>query len=149
MHKEVLRKAAEQLSRMSKGGRLNVARRSSNLDKSKFRSITDSDGKVVFVDGGQCSIVEAPNFLLQFIRVCAVAYSGRERVNVRKFEYYSLTTYEDGKYKTILYNTDLKIPDVDETDSGLSFGGKKVEISSVGLVVRKILEFEIICQILI
>lgn len=154
MHKEILKQATEELHQhiSSVGGMLHVAGKKEYIDKSKFRSIeSDSTGKILFVDGGQCSIVEAPNFSLQFIRACAVAYEDGKRVAINKFEYHVLITVieKEGKiwYKTKLYNSEINIPLIAQDDQSLSTGGRPVEITSVGLVVRKILELEIMCQI--
>lgn len=154
MHKDILKQAAEELHKhiTSVGGTIQVAGQKSYVDRSKYSEIVkNKTGKIVFVDGGQASIVEAPNFSLQFVRAAAVAYDDGVRVAVKKYEHHVLITIveENGKiwYKTKIYNSDLSIPMIAQDDPSLSVGGKPVEINSVGFVVRKILELEIMCRI--
>jgi len=67
------------------------------IDFSLYSEILDenlgfNENSVIFVDGGNCEILSAPNFSLHLIRLYAVLFKDNEKVKSFKKEYYCLSS---------------------------------------------------------
>ncbi|MFQ5621536.1 MAG: hypothetical protein ACE5FT_06875 [Candidatus Nanoarchaeia archaeon] len=142
--RDVLKSIVSELKSLQDGS-LMVGDEISSLDSSKFNSISSSSGKVVYVDGGQAELAGGANFSLQFIRVAAIGYDKVRTQN--KFEHYVLITVREieGKmyYCSKVFGSSLCIPDIAFDDNSMRIGNRNVEIGSVALAVRKIIELEV------
>jgi hypothetical protein len=128
------------------------------LTRDGFRPIkvTNSNRKTAFIDGGNQEIIGAANFSIHLNRICFCIWKGSERVSeysvLKRIDYYALTyaTLEKGE---IAYFTNLIplaggvdiLPDeadlsFNSLDRSLMVGERRVNISSIGSIVRRFSE---------
>jgi len=125
------------------------------IDKSNFHEIKDiaSENKLAFIDGGNCEILKAPNFSLQFIRVYYTIYKNNKRIENKRYEFYLLirSLSKDNKilYKTKAFGGNL-IGEIefDSFDKTISQGNNRADISFVGNVARRFSELSIAKEVL-
>ncbi len=169
MDRSVLREIATQLERYAskQGGKLVVDEHSAEVDPLRFQLLGAPNsiirGTVIFVDGGQATLLESPTFLLQFVRVAAVTYQGQKRVCIERKEAYTLTTLAEKEgqrmFVTSVFPAEeemdeegirlrgIEIPDIAQDDPTLKSGMHAVTPQQVGLVVRKLLELDLMDQV--
>jgi len=66
--------------------------KSVDFNESYFHEIknVESNRKIAFVDGGNASIIETPNLMVQFIRLYAVIYQSNKKIKSIKHEFFIL-----------------------------------------------------------
>lgn len=113
------------------------------ISKNNFHDIkkTDSNKKIMFIDGGNQEIIGASNFSYSFIRVCACIYQNNKRIDEKNIETNCLITTKKINDK-LVYNAKLDDMEYnfDIYDKTLSVGDHKVNIEKIGDTVRKFLE---------
>ncbi len=119
----------------------------SDIDVSRFQPISPNPKHhLVFIDGGQADIILTPTFLVQLIRVAIITFVDGKRVKQEREEYHTLTTLErqgeDLVYVTSVTPNTVLVPPLKRNEVSLSIGGRSVDITSVGLAVRKLIELE-------
>ncbi len=129
------------------------------ISKENFHSFKSavSERKIAFIDGGNAEILKAPNFSLHFIRVFASVYQGRNKLAMKKYEFYALIhSAAEGNeivYKTNLFpvkesvlldENELSFSSFDQT---LRSGMHRAEISRVGDAIRRFAELRIAAEI--
>ena len=163
MDRKVLREIATQLESYAsrQGGKLVVDEHSAEVDPLRFQPLKSPamEGAVVFVDGGQATLLESPTFFLQFVRVAVVQYEGQKRAGIKRTEAYTLTTLaeKEGKrvFATAVFPAEdagdkggkdialREIPDIAQDDPTVKSGMHAVTPQQVGLVVRKLIELDV------
>lgn len=131
-----------------------------DLSSSNFREIpkrADAECKIVFIDGGNTTLVESASFIASFVRLCACTYEGNRRISMQKHEFFVVVSsaHEDGKirYKTNIYPTDdASIPSVsdlmfDSMDESLRSGVSRAEIGKVVDCARRFAELNLAARI--
>lgn len=119
----------------------------STIDVGRFQTITpESKHRIVFIDGGQADIILTPTFLVQLVRVAEITFVDGKRVTQERHEYHTLTTLEQQggelTYVTTVTPSTILVPPLKRNEVSLSVGGRAVDITSVGLAVRKWIELE-------
>jgi len=125
------------------------------INKSNFHDIKDlnSENRIAFIDGGNCEILKAPNFSLQFIRIYYTIYKNNKRVENKRYEFYLLIK-SFSKDNNILYKTKtfggnlIDEIEFDSFDKTISQGNNRADISFVGNVARRFSELSIAKEIL-
>ena len=134
-----------------------VLSRKEDIDLDNFKRINAQDyGKsIAFVDGGNAELLKAPNFSLQFIRICCIIFKNNKKLNIVKNEFFVLiSAFEDEgiKYKAKIFpfrgdfpdEKDLKFNILDET---VMQGKEKANISIVGNIARRFAELKLASEI--
>lgn len=119
----------------------------------------ESERRVAFVDGGNQTLLEAPNFSVQLNRIYFNFFRGRKRVLPlslsQRIEFFSLTT-ADFRGEQIYFDTSLYplsrefeglVPDsgdlsFDSTDRRLTLGNSRADITRVATIARRFAEWE-------
>ncbi|MCK4670856.1 MAG: DNA double-strand break repair nuclease NurA [Nanoarchaeota archaeon] len=118
----------------------------------------DTDGhKVVFIDGGNATLVESASFIASFVRLCACVYQGNKRLSMQKHEFFVIVSSVSGddkiKYKTNIYPVnDASVPSVsdlkfDSMDESLRNGVSRAEIGRVVDCARRFAELNLAAKI--
>jgi hypothetical protein len=111
-----------------------------------FKEVHAALGDAVFVDGGNAELVESPTDSVQFIRTAAVKFSGKERKQIEKKEFYARTSTEITG-NDALYSTRIEKPDgelvleLKMSAASISEGGR-IQASMMGNIARRILELK-------
>ena len=127
---------------------------SMQLDAKNFHEIAikqekQSQQKIAFIDGGNQEIIGSPDFSLQAIRTACVVYKENQRLSIEKNEFYVLiySAFIDGEinYCTEIYSMEKEpiLKDkiiINSMDGSLKQGNKRVNISSIGNVIRRYAE---------
>lgn len=117
------------------------------IHKDNFSDIPkkESEKKITFVDGGQASLIEAPNFSLQLLRIAAVTFKGKKKTNIERKDTFCLVNSEkmDGDifYRAKLFTGDEFL--FNSLDPTIKQGKHRIKIDEINNVVRKYLELEI------
>ncbi len=121
-----------------------------NIERKNFSIISrkDTNSKIAFIDGGNAEILKAPNFSMQFVRICSCIYKNNKRLSVNRKEFYVLVnSYAEGssiKYRAEFFplKGNIRLSNVvfDSDDPTLSLANFKVNISSIGSVIRRFCE---------
>lgn len=110
--------------------------------------------RIAFVDGGNAEIMKAPNFSLQFVRVCAVLFQGNARSKIVKNEFYVLAHASgcgDLRYKAEVFPANdalAKALEFDALDCTIRNGTEKADISRIGSIARRFAELRLAEQVL-
>tara|TARA_Y100000034_G_scaffold22546_2_gene25998 strand:+ start:5136 stop:6161 length:1026 start_codon:yes stop_codon:yes gene_type:complete len=123
------------------------------LDKENFHKIQNNEfnGQTCFIDGGSSELIKSSDIGLFFIRILGLIYKNNKKQKTIKKEFYALVTLtEDNKkqfYKFEKYNVDGELVEGDFLinifDKTMMFGGKRVEISQVGDLIRTLSEIKL------
>ena len=130
------------------------------IEQSRFSQIVPENNKnITFIDGGQAELIKAPNFSVQFIRIAASTWKGKERISQNKSEFYLFIQAENkhGTAQGLAYtgrtfnvNGSQLINDNDinflANDPTLRIGTKNADISQIGNVVRRFAELSLASQ---
>ena len=113
------------------------------FSQDNFHSITPTQGKLAFVDGGNAEILSAVNFSLQFFRIYYCIYENNKLIKQDKQEFFALINSipKNNKifFQTKLFQSDLTIPLIQSSE---------VEsLSSVADIIRRAAEIEITKEI--
>lgn len=108
--------------------------------------------KIAFVDGGNCELICAPNFSLQFIRIYGSIFENGKITKRELLEFYAtvVSIKKENKivYETKTFNSDFEINlDFDLNDATLRSGNHNVFPSSVGEAIRKFAELKMALKI--
>lgn len=124
------------------------------FSKENFHNLEEKEGRISFIDGGNCEILSSLNFNLSFVRIVAVTYNNNKLEKTLKEEYYVLTTTK-AQDKDIFYVTkilDLKFELIQEMelnakDPDLSNGTTFGDILKTVDIARKFLEVRLTKQL--
>ncbi|MBN1156603.1 DNA double-strand break repair nuclease NurA [Candidatus Woesearchaeota archaeon] len=123
------------------------------ISENNFRDINennDYNNKIIFIDGGNNTILSSFNFNLQFIRVVAVVNENNKRKKIEKNEFYSLTTtkYRDKKvyYNTRFFPIKEKLFDneleFDSMSEELKEGNFRISVGKIANLTRRLAEIK-------
>jgi len=133
------------------------------LDKANFHQITkhnldeeDQDknnlgGRLCFIDGGSCELIKSSDLGLFFIRIVGLIFKDNKKIKTIKNEFYALIFLSENNGKTHYqfekYDSNGKLVKgefkIDIFDKTMMFGGKKVNISCIGDLIRSLSEIEL------
>ena len=130
------------------------------IEQSRFWPIIPENNKTLtFIDGGQAELIKAPNFSVQFIRIAASTWKGKERISQNKTEFYLILQSENkhgtaqgltytGKIFSINGMQLINEQDINflANDPTLRIGTKNADISQIGNVVRRFAELSLASQ---
>jgi len=147
MEKEIAEKVIEKLSSITESTGKNVQFSASgyeavDFDKENFHSINGSDGRVVFIDGGNNSVFESSRFSLQFARIYWTLYSDNKRVKSSKKEFFVLASSSSSSIELEMFGGESGVKRIDAFDKNLSKGGHRVNVSEAANAVRKLAEVQ-------
>jgi hypothetical protein len=122
------------------------------IKKENFEEIKPVENKIIaFVDGGQAQLLAAPNFSLDIIRVYAVIFKNKERINKIQKQFYLLTkTNERLEYSAEIFGDqiidaqDLKLNSLDPT---LKQGTQRASINTIANIARRFAELALCKEI--
>ncbi|MBW3015089.1 hypothetical protein KY330_01590 [Candidatus Woesearchaeota archaeon] len=117
---------------------------------SKLNLIENKDKTITFIDGGNSELISAPNLSLNYVRICALTYKNKRRIQIIKKELYVLA-YLDSSQDQTKDNPQIKVETFPEslnlrfaiTDPTLSHGKRLVEVSTVSSYTRRLLELNL------
>jgi len=110
----------------------------------EIRSITsNSDSKIMFVDGGNSVLFESAEFCIGIIRVGSIIYTNNKRLSRNKEEFYIFIREDNGKFIVKTYpdksfNNTIFNPD----DELLKNGIEKCGVSKIVSIIRRFAELE-------
>jgi hypothetical protein len=111
-----------------------------------------SDRRILFVDGGNNTLLQSSNFIVSFIRLYACLYEGNKKLNEEKHEFFAVVTTEYSadsdagqklQFKTQLFPVGSALmPYVDDLsfdsmDSSIKEGVNRASISKIVDCVRR------------
>lgn len=123
------------------------------IEKENFHSLPNSipEKKITFIDGGNSSLLEAPNFSLQLIRIAGVTYKNKKRLTIERKDVYCLVNSEkcndDILFKAKIFQDKDKIFQKQEftfnsMDQTIKKGNHRARIDEINNIIRKFLELE-------
>ncbi len=127
-----------------------------NFDKNNLYQIKNAEknNKIAFIDGGSAEILKSSNFSLNLIRVYCTIYKNDQRINSKKFDFYSFISAKNignelfynadfiklnDENNVIPNNEDLLLSSLDET---IKQGITRASISNVANVIRRFSELK-------
>ncbi len=128
-----------------------------NINKDYFTSIfPDNESKTIaFIDGGQAEIISTGNFSLSFIRVAAILFKGKEKINTSKNEFYLFTTsvWQENEiwFESKIFSLQEKVIDekdlfISSNDTSLKNGLERASISKIADMARRFAELSLAKQ---
>ena len=111
----------------------------------------DSDKKVAFVDGGQGLLVHSPELVVGLVRIVGVVYDGLEKVDTLMWESeVEIKPVVEGDYLTYEATVSKlgKSYSFAAEDKRLRLGVESADIGFLLGVVRKLLEWEMLSEIM-
>ncbi|MCP3685619.1 MAG: DNA double-strand break repair nuclease NurA [bacterium] len=127
------------------------------ISKDNFHELKDGSAKkIVFIDGGNCELVSAPNVALQMVRVAAVFFEDNKRKESKKIEFHVLTeAFGDGKeirYRSKIFSKDIAPDEKDlefnSFDKTISEGNHRGSVTRIGEVARRFAELEMVNKVI-
>mgnify|MGYP003970855459 CR=1 FL=1 len=153
--KKILQKVIENINNDFEESTL-IKNNKIKIDKLKFKQISsnNSNKKISFIDGGNLEVIKSPSICLFFNRVYSTTYCNNKRKKNNIVEFFSLiTTFnQDNKimykvnYEFTKNKLELNEYIFDSMDKDLMFQNKRIEIHTVGDIIRRLAEIEIINQ---
>ncbi len=123
---------------------------------SNFHSIPSSDpdpvSKITFIDGGVAELFSSSSVSLSFVRVIHTTYRKNRRTNLKKDEFFCLTTTKSSPsinfHSQLFPSSSTTLPDsffetdftFDPTDSALTTRQSRASISSIPNIIRRLAE---------
>jgi hypothetical protein len=117
------------------------------ISKSNFHPISEaeSDKTMTFYDGGNLSLIEAPNMVLHFVRLASISYKNNKKIKASRKEFYCLVSSKKEKYyvKTIPEQNGMDI-EIHFHNKDLMLGSNKVEIRLIPGLIRRLAEISFV-----
>ena len=117
------------------------------ISESNFRPISEisSDKTITFYDGGNLSLIEAPNLSLHFMRLASATYKNNKKIKANRKEFYCLVSSKKEKYhvQTIPEQNGLDL-EIDFHHKDLMLGLNKVEIKLIPGLIRRLAEINFV-----
>lgn len=109
------------------------------IDASNFRSFKQelSSQKIVFVDGGNATLLDSPSYNVSVLRTACVFFSNNVRTSFNRSDFYSFTK-STGEFECTIFNK-FNVS-FDPKDPLLKQGNQAFEISNIGGLLRRLLE---------
>ncbi len=111
---------------------------------SNFKQIVPAQGRVSFVDGGNCELLGGPHFSLQFCRIAHVTYEENKLIDSSREEFFILveTVQDLGDigFETRLFGKEMDIPLFSASDPFLTRKDKRASPTTVAGLVRRLCE---------
>lgn len=103
------------------------------------------DTPFIFVDGGNASLIDAPNFCVQHIRIAAVWFNGTTCTKRLREDFYAVITATDERptYAVDLVNTDFTCGPFDGLHQDLRKGSHPASPGQIAQLVRRLLELDL------
>lgn len=105
-----------------------------------YKELKEGQGKLAFIDGGNASIMTAPNFCLHYCRAYATVYENCKRVSRDKREGHVLVKLEGEEYKVRWFGIKGQEFSVSTEDDTLRYGKHLVTPETVANQARHLLE---------
>lgn len=117
------------------------------FSKDNFSKITSgSDTETVYIDGSNAEILGSNNFSLQFVRVCAASYKGKNRQWTIREEFYALaqaTTDGNQLRYEIRFFPEQTILSLNPYDDTLRNGTQRISLAAAGDFARQKAEYSL------
>lgn len=151
MQKEIIDKIAERLGDKLESGGTYVQFNDSKykpieFSEKNFKNIEGNadNSKIVFLDGGNNSILESSNFSLQLLRTYSVSYKGQAKIKSEKKEFFVLITSsnmgDELIYDVDVFGSEESFDSFNSFDDSISKGKHRADISEIGSACRKLFE---------
>ncbi|MFC1801339.1 DNA double-strand break repair nuclease NurA [Nanoarchaeota archaeon] len=122
------------------------------IKKENFEEIKSVENKTIaFIDGGQAQLLAAPNFSLDIIRIYAIIFKDKNKINKIQKQFYLLTkTNEHLEYQSqifgdkIIDEKDLKINSLDPT---IKQGTQRASVNTMANIARRFAELSLCKEI--
>ncbi len=120
------------------------------LNEKYFITITPakSEKKIIFVDGGNAEILQAPDFSLQFVRFSAVTFIGKTKTSAKKKEGYILLHTSQQEGIPVLHVTgygglsSIASFRISQSDPVLGNGSQRTTLQLLAEIFRSMYEIE-------
>ncbi len=121
------------------------------LDDKNFHDITERNGKIAFIDGGNAQILSAANFSLSFVRVYSCIFESNRKASMRKKEFFVLVNTEvidnDVIYKTEVFSDWLEMPDFSNNDPTIKEGMFAFDTLKIAGITRRFAEWKMASEL--
>jgi hypothetical protein len=120
-----------------------VSKEDNEIKSENFREINEikTKKKIVFIDAGNAEIITAPDFSLQFVRVCCIVYKSNLKIKYKLNEFFTFVIADQTNFKTRIFG-DIK------TEEDLLIFDKSLEIKEINNCIRRCAELMIAIEII-